>query len=550
MKKIYCWPINKIESDVLIIGGGLAALMAAGEAAKKGSRVTVVCKKKSGASGNTLVSGAGFAAFFPGLGDSLEQYFQDTINSGKGLNEKTLVETLVGRSTEAIFELENRGVKFPRSGETFSLKHSPGHSVPRSLYSTFEPWEKKIRGISVLKPLVDATNKAGVRCLNHVPVFKLVTRNKRVIGALGIDAYSQDLVWLPAKAVVLAAGGGGRIFSENNNTGEMTGDAYSLALKAGAVLRDMEFVQFYPTMMHHPVPMPFSTSLFGAGAVLRNAAGERFMLEYAPREGDMATRDRMSQAIFSEIHAGRGVNGEVFLDCTGIPHDTVDKKYRYLKEFLARHGMDINKNFVPVSPVTHFFMGGVKINEFCQTSVEGLFAAGESTGGVHGANRLATNALTEAAVFGLIAGRSAADFAGTVHKQEGQVPEISFPVPHKGGTQLIEIRKSLTHSMWRHVSIVRSEETLLQALHDICQCRNELSNADFSSNQIPGYFELAGMCDLAEVIVQAALFRQESRGSHYRNDYLEEKDQWLGSTEINMDNNSLNLRFSKTGNAS
>ncbi|MEL7567936.1 MAG: FAD-dependent oxidoreductase [Dehalobacterium sp.] len=548
---MYHCPIKKIESDVLIIGGGLAALMAAGEAVKKTSRVTVVCKKRSGASGNTLVSGAGFAAFFPGSEDSLEQYFIDTMNSGKGLSEKILVETLVNRSNEAILEMENRGVIFPRTGEKFSLKHSPGHSVPRSLYSIFEPGEEKIRGISVLKPLVDSINKSGVKCLNHTPVFRLITRNQRVIGALGIDVRSQEFVWLPAKAIVLASGGGGRIFSQNNNTGEMTGDSYSLALYAGAVLRDMEFVQFYPTMMHKPVPMPFSTSLFGAGAVLRNALGERFMVQYAPREGDMATRDRMSQAIFSEINEGRGVEGEVFLDCTGISYDTVEKKYRYLKQFLAKYGKDINKDFVPVSPVTHFFMGGVKIDELCRTSLEGLFAAGESVGGLHGANRLATNALTEAAVFGRIAGGCAAEFAGTVHKLEHQKPELFIPTPSKGGTQLMEIRKCLTHSMWKHASIVRSEETLRQALQDISRCRNELNNnADFIFHQVLGYYELKGMCDLAEVIARAALLRRESRGSHYREDYLEEKDQWLGSTEVTMENGDINLFFRKKQNLS
>jgi aspartate oxidase len=545
VKKIYHRSIKTIESDVLIIGGGLAALMAAGEAVKKTSCVTLVCKKKVGVSGNTLVSGAGFAAFFRGEGDSLENFYQDTINSGKGLNEKALVQTLVERSTEAILGLENRGVNFPKSGERFLLKHSPGHSVPRSLYSNFAPREKKIRGISVLKPLADYINKVGARCINHIQVYKLMTKDHRVIGALGIDTHSKDVVWLPAKAIVLAAGGGGRIFSQNNNTGEMTGDAFSLALDAGAILRDMEFVQFYPTMMHHPVSMPFSTSLFGAGAVLRNAAGERFMWKYAPREGDMATRDCMSQAIFSEISAGRGVNGQVYLDCTDIPNNIIDQKYSYLKDFLTKHGMDMNKDYIPVSPATHFFMGGVKIDRLCQTSVNGLFAAGECTGGVHGANRLATNALTEAAVFGCIAGESAGNYAASVPKTEIKMPEIFFPSPYKGGTPLFEIRKNLTRSMWQNASIIRSEETLLKALYSIGQCRKELNEADFHLDQVSSYFELSNMCDLSEVIVRAALFREESRGSHYRKDFLQEKDEWLGSIEITMENGTPNLNFRK-----
>jgi len=530
--------------DVLVVGGGLSGLMAALEAVKTAPRVTVLCKRKSGTSGNTLVSGAGFATFVSGRDDSLDQYFSDTMRSGKGINERALVEILVNESTEAISTLERYGVKFNRINGQLIYKHAPGHSHSRSLYCDFGPREQTIRGLSILKPLLDQVSKAGVRLVNHVAVVKLVKKDGTVIGAVGLDLTKEELIYFSAKSIILAAGGAGRLFSRNNNTAEMTGDSFSLALDAGAALRDMEFVQFYPTMLNHPVKIPLSNTLFGDGAVLRNAMGERFMSKYAPEEADMATRDKMCQAIFAELRAGKGIADQVYLDCTGISPKAFETKHYRLKEYLYQHGVDMQKSWMLVSPAVHFFMGGVKINEHCETTLEGLYASGECAGGVHGANRLATNALTEAAVFGRIAGKSAASFAAKVSNIKVPLPKFSLPDADPGKATFSEIRDFLCRTMWEHASIIRSQKSLLQALENIQHSKENLNYTGcVSFRDISKYFELQGMCNVAEVIVRAALFREESRGSHFREDFSGEDPGWLGSVEINKQNNNLEFHF-------
>ncbi len=537
-------PIRSEESDVLVIGGGLSGLMAALEAVKTTPRVTVLCKRKSGGSGNTLVSGAGFATFMPGSGDSLDQYFHDTMYSGKGINERRLVQTLVNESTETIFTLAASGVKFTCSNGEVIYKHAPGHSHGRSLYCDFAPREQTIRGLSILRPLLNQVLKTGVRLMNYVTVIQLMKNEDALVGAMGLDLANEEFIYFSAKSVILAAGGGGRLFSRNNNTAEITGDSLGLALKAGATLRDMEFVQFYPTMLNQPVKIPLSNTLFGDGAVLRNAIGERFMPQYAPQEGDMATRDKMCQAIFGEIRAGRDIAGQVYLDCTGISSQAFELKHRRLKEYLNQHDVDIQKNWMLVSPAAHFFMGGIKINEHCETTLTGLYASGECAGGVHGANRLATNALTEAAVFGRIAGKRAASFAVKVNKVQESPTKLFWPDPGHSKELFSEIRDFLCKTMWENASIIRTKGSLLQALKNVQHCQESLAHTRcLSFRDVAKYFELESMCNVAQVIVRSALAREESRGSHFREDFPGENPHWLGSGECTVKSNSFMLHF-------
>ncbi|MEL7567594.1 MAG: FAD-dependent oxidoreductase [Dehalobacterium sp.] len=533
-----------IESNVLIIGGGLAGLMAALEATKITSGVTLVCKKKAGLSGNTLVSGAGLASFLFNTHDSQDLYFHDTVKGGKYINDSQLVKILANQSEAALMDLEALGVNYIRINNQLLRKLNPGHSTSRTVYCTSDPREYLIRGISLLRPLMEQVKKSRIRIIENTPVVRLEKKGTTVFGAWGLNINHEELVWFPAKSIVLAAGGGARLFAENNNTSEMTGDAYNLALTVGAVLRDMEFIQFYPTMLQRPVKMPLTTSLFADGAVLCDQNGNRFMTKYAPIEQEMATRDKMAQAIFLEIRSGDSNETEIFVDCTQVPKEKLETNYRFLYDFLVQRNIDMLKEWLPVRPTTHFFMGGVKIDQYSQTNLKGLFAAGECTGGVHGANRLATNALTEATVFGKIAGKSAAQFALNYDYYQIEPPEFPIPIVEKGKLAAEEVKNLLHETMWKNASIIRSHNTLSQALTDIKKCRSILYSAALNNlRDLSIHLEIEGMCLTAETIVRSALFRKESRGSHFREDMPQEDDHWLGSVETRLQNSKIEQSF-------
>jgi succinate dehydrogenase/fumarate reductase flavoprotein subunit len=541
------FPIQRIKCDVLIIGGALTALVAALEARKWVGDVVVACKKKVGRSGNTIVSGAAFSVYVPSPGnpDSVEQHLQDTLEAGAGINDPALARILAEEGGQAVLALEKYGVRLLRSDGSLVRRIPPGHSRPRSIPTDLREYAHNTRGLSITIPLLESTGERGIRILTHTPVRKLLVKEGTVCGALAIDARSGSQILISAKAVILASGGGGRLFEHTNNTLDMTGDSFALALEAGAALRDMEFIQFYPTRAISPVRANISSPLFGEGAVLRNLHGERFMLRYDPK-ADMATRDVMSRAIFSEVLAGRGVEGGVYMDLSAVQRTSLELKFPTTLKLLQAHGIDPDKQWLVVSPAAHFIMGGGWIDSRCMTGIAGLFAAGEAAGGVHGANRLAGNALTETVVFGFKAGYEAAAYA----KRLRGVPELlatglEMPSVRRGSVTVAEVKAQLRRTLWNCAGLVRTEAGLTKGQAEVQGCEEALSVCQVESPaDQAAYLEVSRMVQVGKVIIAASLSRQESRGAHYRSNYPDRDDiKWLGSSCAEKYGDILKIRF-------
>jgi succinate dehydrogenase/fumarate reductase flavoprotein subunit len=534
-----------VDCDVLVVGGSGAGLAAAIEARGRGADVVVAAKGKAGRSGNTVVAGSQFCAVvpFPGGEDSVEQHFQDTLKGGKYVNDESLLRIFVERGGPAVLKLEEWGVTLARSDGELIRRRPPGHTYPRGIPTVIGSHPYTVGGLSVTIPMRETAERMGVRVLDETPVIRLALNDGEVWGAVAADLGGGGLLLIRARAVVVAAGGAGQLFSNTNNTRGISGDSYGLMLQAGAALRDMEFVQIYPTQMYRPFKLSVTTSLFGDGAVLRNSQGERFMPNYDPA-GDRATRDVMSQAIFYEVEKGNGVDGGAYVDCTAVSEDVLQERYAQVARDLRKQGVDPSRDWLKVVPTVHFMMGGAVVDIRCFTGVPGLFAAGEAVGGVHGANRLSGNALSEIIVFGALAGESAAQYAGG----RGSIPAIPVPefAPEGGekGEALDALKARLRAAMWDGASIVRSEESLRSALAVVVGCAEAAEGLGAGSVSEAALREEARLsCLAAEAIVRSALAREESRGSHFRQDFPAPDERWLGSNRVWLEGGDMRVRF-------
>ena len=518
-------PEEEITAQVLVIGGGAAGLLAAIEARRKGLEVILVSKSKVGRSGNTIMAGTGMAVWapFPETEDSVELFKHDTFASGKAINAPEIVDLFVHGSARLVEKLTAYGVKFKQQGNTLIRKHAPGHSVARTLTADFSRYPYLTRGLSLTLPLLETARKASVRIINYTAIIGLLTAEGQVFGAYGINKKTGTMMIFRAGCVILSAGGAGGVYARTNNTCDMTGDSFRLAFEAGATLRDMEFVQFYPTMMFSPFKVTISSPLFGEGAFLRNARGERFMQNY-DEKSDMATRDVMSMAVYNEIREGRSDNGNVFMDCSRIDPHVIESRYGELMQRLKKADIDLKKDQIPISPAAHFFMGGMAINQRAETDVLGLLACGESVGGLHGANRLGGNALTETVVFGLIAGHRAGDHASK-DRHLPAVPVKDIEAFRTGDIAISDLKKHIQKVTWSGLSIIRDEKTCLKALDELESVSAVLSHTRISSvSDIISYYELKSMLSTAELIARGALARRESRGAHFRSDFPDTND--------------------------
>jgi len=532
---------------VLVIGAAAAGLTAAIEARLRGASVLVACKGKAGRSGNTIVAGSQFATVvpYPGSEDSPEQHFLDTLAGGREVNDEELLRLVVTRGGSQLLKLEGWGVKLLRSEGELVRRTPPGHRHPRGIQTDNAAFPVPAAGLSITLPLRRKADEVGVRFLEDAPVVRLVVHEGEAAGAILVDLSREELLAVQARAVVVAAGGGGQLFSSTNNTRGIAGGSYGLMLEAGATLRDMEFVQFYPCQMNHPFKTVISSPLFSDGAVLRNRHGERFMPLYDPVNQDLATRDVMCQAIFQELQKGNGVDGEVYMDCTAVPEATLQKKYFPLVLDLRKQGIDPGRDWLRVTATTHFFMGGVRVDRSCHTDVPGLFAAGEAVGGVHGANRLSGNALTEAITTGAMAGEAAAGYA-LGRSQLPELPAVSIP-PESGGRDgesLEAVREELRKAMWSGASIVRSESSLRAVLTTARACLAAVEDCAAPTAPLLARKEETRLMALtAQAVVLSALARQESRGAHFREDLPVAKDRWLGSNLVRLTTEGLQVEF-------
>ncbi|MFQ6075466.1 MAG: FAD-dependent oxidoreductase [Candidatus Bathyarchaeia archaeon] len=524
-----------VETDVLIVGGGAAGLRAAIEAKRSGVDVLLVSKAPLGYANSTAYAGGIFRAAVRGM--TAERHFEETVVGGNFLNDQRLVEVMVKEAPARLSELGEFGV------ET--------HPSPRGV-SIRGPF--MMNGLGLTKPLTERVRRMGVRVLEQHHLADLITSGGRVVGAVAVDKRTGRFKALQTSSIVLATGGLGRLYERTDNPVGTTGDGYALAYRAGATLLDMEFVQFFPFGLAEPglLVHMVSLSIISLGS-LKNRLGEDFLGKYGLSVGDYVwARDIMSRAFMLEVREGRGEMGGVLLDLSGTSEDEWAKDpwlTRVRRTWLD--GFDLKKP-LHIAPLAHFFMGGVEINERCETSVSGLYAAGEVVGGVHGANRLGGNALTEATVFGARAGRYAAENTKEtqtsaiddrlVEEKREEVLGALSRGPRRGSHPK-EIKERVGRVMWMDAGIVRSREGLQRALDEVKEI-GEASSMAYATTprELVWALEAENMALVAELIVRSALYREESRGAHYRLDFPERDDgRWVKNVRVVRGNGRVQL---------
>jgi aspartate oxidase len=528
-----------LRADVLVIGGGVAALRAAIAAREVGADVLLCCKGIAGRSGNTVPSTADISAYIPAFGtdDSEETFFTDTLGAGANIADETLVQILAERSGDALLDLERLGIRLLRDGDHIDRTKAAGHSRART-YRADSTGLGPNKGLALSIPLAQRARELGVSFLDRTPVVEIIANRAEFQGAFAVDLEGDRVLQIDARAGVATAGGASHLFSRTNGTADASGDIIVHALHAGAVARDLEFVQWHPTRMDEPVPLFLTNGLLADGAVFRDAEGREFMADYDPR-ANLAPRDVLAKAVYIESTSGRGVNGGVYLDCSAIPEERIALRHSYLAETLQKHNVDFPRQWLVVSPATHFLMGGIAMDRNAASSLPGLYVAGETAGGIHGANRLGGNAFCEGLVFGTIAGQSAAEFARG-HKQanlavlstdcldNGSEPSAPDPRP-----ALQSIWQRLRATMWQHASLVRDAKGLGKAAAFLDGLVDEVDALRAPRlSDVARILDLRAGLDCAHTIVAAASFREESRGAHWRSDFPQTSDAWFGSTMV------------------
>jgi fumarate reductase (CoM/CoB) subunit A len=549
---------EKVASDVLVIGGGGAAAMAALAARSLGTKVTIVSKETSYVGGATIMAAGGTAAVFHST-DSPEKFYQDIMRSGKNLNNPKLVRTLAENSKKGVLKLQEYGFLLDRQGLDLSriFRETEGHTHPRGYLDRRE-------ALGFCHGLGGALIRNGVDFRSEITICKLLKNHGRVVGALGFSLVTGEYIIFNAKVTILASGGLGAIYKVTTNSKMLTGDGYAMAWDAGAELVDMEMVQFLPIAFPYPRSRQGLNigmcSLFGRGVKLYNGLGERYMEKYDPERREFATRDVVARANYTEIKEGRGTkNGTIVVDTR--EHETDSLRlfqtthphiYRMLKEVFGERVALWEEPFEAI-PSQHFFMGGVVIDENCETSVPGLFAVGEVSGGVHGANRLAGSALTEIFVFGDIVGRKAAlrsEKEKLIPPEEGEIKRETDGLEriftaNQGGVRPFEVKRAIQDIMWDNLGPVRSADGMKKAVAELKSIQeNDLPNMRVRSGQRRynrermEAIEVRMMIKTAHFVALSAVSRKESRGSHYRTDFpvLDDK-QWLRNTVLRKDSN-------------
>ena len=528
------------EHDVLIIGAGGAGLCAAIAALGQGASVGVVCKSLLGKA-HTVMAEGGIAAAMANVdqADNWRTHFGDTMRGGKFLNNWRMAQIHAQEAPDRVHELEQWGALFDRTSDGEILQRAfGGHTFKRLCHVGDRT------GLEMIRTLQDRGVHLGIDVYMECAVTRLLKDGDRIAGAFAYWRETGRFVVFKAKSVVIATGGIGKAWRITSNSWEYTGDGMALAYDAGAELMDMEFVQFHPTGMVWPPGVQgilVTEAVRGEGGVLRNKDGERFMERYDPEKMELSTRDVVARAIYTEAKEGRGTeHGGAYLDISHKPAEYVKKKLPSMyHQFRELADVDITKGPMEVGPTCHYMMGGIRVEaETAAATVPGLFAAGEAAAGLHGANRLGGNSLSDLLVFGRRAGLAAAEHAGKVGSgniDPRQIDEASQemldPFARSDGESPYRIHEALQNAMQSYVGIFRNEQDLQTGLSEIGTLKERAARLRVEGSRLfnPGWHlarDVKSMLTVSEAVALSALERKESRGAHSRIDYPNYDDSW------------------------
>jgi L-aspartate oxidase len=501
--------------DYIVVGSGIAGLYIALLAAERGS--VLVLTKGSIDDCNTRYAQGGIAMAM-GKDDSPDLHFKDTVAAGAGLSDREPVSILTEEAADCIADLIKFGVPFDTLDGEITLTREAAHSVPRVMHAGGDATGEHIE-VTLSRQVRSSPIKVLENCLAN----EILVQRGRVVGVRALDSHTGSIEEYGCKFLILATGGAGRLFKYTTNSDVVTGDGIALAFEAGAEISDMEFFQFHPTVLRLPGVAPFliSEAVRGEGGILRNVEGHRFMPGYAA-EAELATRDVVARSIVYEMkktHSDR-----VFLDVTRLPSRRTTTRFPHIYSFCREHGLDITKGLIPVAPAAHYLMGGVKVSIWGETSIPGLFAAGETAcTGVHGANRLASNSLLESVVFGKrIVQRTGMTTVPRRGKKQSS-NTMSCCLAERGPVSKVPSLNlpNLQSLMWDKVGIIRSGKSLEEAAGILAAWESLLARP----SDRPAY-EVTNLVLCARLVTEAALLREESRGAHFRTDFPRTSQEW------------------------
>ena len=537
---------TEVDVSVLVIGAGAAGARAAIELAEQGVEDTLVLGKRGHGDAHTTWARGGING---ALGthdpeDSWAIHAADTLDEGHFVNDPAKVETVAEQMPDRLRELDDWGMDFSRTDDgEIDQRYFGAQSFRRTAFAGDHTGE------SLLNTLVDRAQESEIPYRENVMITKLVSDDEAVHGAVGFDMDSGEFVLFNAGSVVLAAGGYAAIYNRHTSRDdENNGDGPALAYDAGAELMDMEFVQFHPTGMavdeSDPEWEPWSGRLVteavrGEGGRLFNSEGERFMERYSPDQMELDARDVVARAIAQEVAEGRGTdNGGVYLDISHREADFIQERLPRMYERFQELGVDMAEESVEVAPTSHYGMGGVAVDAYGETAVDGLFAIGETMAGVHGANRLGGNSLAETVAYGVVAGDRIADRVegpGTVPDDlretavEPQFADLAELANNDGEHAVIDVFEDLQELMWEHAGLLRDAATLEAGLDKLDTVRQQASDMDtggLTSDSFEFAIDVGFMLTAAEAVLRGAIQRDESRGAHYREDHPDVDETW------------------------
>lgn len=560
--------LRTVEHDVLVIGAGGAGLRAAIECSRHGLNTAVITKSLLGKA-HTVMAEGGMAAALGNVNprDNWKIHFRDTMRGGKFLNQWRMAELHAKQAPDRVNELEEWGAVFDRTKDgLINQRNFGGHRFPRLAHVGDRT------GLELIRTLQDHGIHQGFQVYMECGAIKLLKDGDKVSGVVALWRETGRFMLIKAKAIIMATGGAGKCWKITSNSWEYTGDGYALAYEAGAELMDIEFTQFHPTGMVWPPSVRgtlVTEGVRGDGGVLLNSEGKRFMFNYIPdrfkpetadnieeanrwltgddtcrRPPELLTRDVVAKAINAEVKAGRGSkHGGAYLNiATQLPAELIKKKlpsmYHQFKELAE---VDITKDPMEVGPTLHYFMGGIRVDPDSQAAVgvPGLFACGEAAAGLHGANRLGGNSLSDLIVFGKLAGDGANEYikglsgAPAVNDEEvkAAIRSATDILNRESGENPYLLHEELQETMQEGVGIIREAEGLNKAIDEIAQLNEKVKNvkADGASQFNPGWHEalsLDSMLIVSEAVARAALLREESRGGHTRLDFEGEREEW------------------------